>query len=276
MKRVATILLAIASSAFAQVHYQDRAGNLEWRAASFSGSFPTSNGPFSVKLKGSPVYVRSAVQGLDVYGDGTVTIHAAPNPAKKGAYMLQSLTTSGAVRAIQKSAGSTAELTGSSARYSETASEGSLELSGPVKITNRDEAQHRTLLATGQRGSATLDPTPPQPGKSALRTATLEGSVTIDVAQAPQPGESAPSTFHATGAKLFLNNASTPATATLSGDVKMSGTGEGPLNANIEGVQTAVITLNSKGEMTKIDLSSAPGSQTTTRVKGLGRKRGSG
>lgn len=270
--------LAVAlTSAFAVAQftttYRDRDRNLEAVGPGGGSVSYKVNGPTVLVLRGSAnerAKIRSKQQGLTITA---AQMNAVVHPArdKQTRSQIESLTASGGVNVlkdvVQNGARQSTELTASSATYGEAGKEGRLTLEGNVTIRNVNEARKQTSVVTGSGGIVMLDPD--AVGNDALRTATLRGPVKINVVEAPgQPG-TAPNNFVASGDRIVFDNTAKPAKVTLSGNVKIAGTGQQDFQT--EGATQATILLNERGEMTEYVLSSD--TATTTTIRNLGGKR---
>ncbi len=237
--------LAIGQGVF---RYTDQAGALVVNAK--SARFTQAAGPvYKFTLSGN-VVVDDKTQGLKLSSQ-QVTLDAVPSKADSKKSEVRKAIATGGVQVTKTvttpRGGRITKMTGSKGDYTNRTSDGLVNLSGPVTMTNLDSASQQSLVATGSTAVAIVEPK--TTGKrGGLRSATLTGSVKITVVQAPVGGKKG-STMVATGNRMVFDNLSTPPTITLSGNVNMEGRGPGSFGT-MRGVSRAVLTLNDDGEWT--------------------------
>jgi hypothetical protein len=233
---------ALAQGAF---RYTDTGGSLSVTAK--SALFTQAAGPIYKFTLRSNVTIDDKSQGLKMFAQ-QVTMEAVPKG--KATDIRKALATGGLT--INKTVRTpwgvrTSVMTGSKGDYRKRGSDGLVNLTGPVTITNLDSAKRQSMIATGSSAQAILEPSG-SAKKSGLRTATLSGNVKVTIVQAAV-GKEKGGTMVATGNRMVLNNMGTPATLTLSGNVNMDGRGPGSFGT-MRGISKAVMTLNDDGEWT--------------------------
>jgi hypothetical protein len=118
---------------------------------------------------------------------------------------------------------------------------------GQVRIVDMDSNKHQVLVATGSRCTAKLTSQEKTKGDP-LRSAVLEGPVTVQVDQAPEKPNAKPGTVTATSDRLEYANAGSTATITLLGNVRMKG-GNGLFSGTSGPMPQLRINLDDKGQM---------------------------
>lgn len=194
---------------------------------------------FVLAVPGGQVYVSSKKQGVEFYAP-KIVVNAISIKGKE-ADAIRDATATGGVRAIRTAANGKGEITGKSANYVVKGSSASLTVSGPVNLTG-SQAGAKNYVASGSSLNADLGS-----GKSdqPFKTATLQGPVQIRIHQAPQ-GKAQQGDLTVTGQRLVLDEASTPPTMTMIGNVHLHGLGG---VTSVEGTfSRIVIGLNKKGE----------------------------
>ncbi|HEY0868197.1 MAG TPA: hypothetical protein VGE01_12500 [Fimbriimonas sp.] len=268
-RKLTTTLLALAASvAMAQfaINFRDQDDNL---AASGPGGGSLSRkvaGNISLVLKGTAsakAKISSKSQGLTIAA-GSITAEIVPAANQRRSRIQTAKATNGVEidkDVLLNGARESTEIRAASATYASGSAEGRLDLAGSVSIRNVNEARKQTSVVTGTNGVVLVDPD--AAGNTAVRTATLSGPVRVNVVEEAMANRAA-SNFTATGDRLVYQNTAKPATITLTGDVRIVGTG--PNMIDTQGVTRATIFLNERGEMTEYELSGDP--TTTTYRKG--------
>jgi hypothetical protein len=248
MRRLAILTVGLAALALSQgvFKFSDATGNLTLQAKSATAT-QASNQTYRFSLSHG-VVAESKSQGLQFQSDSLKAI-AIPKNGSTGKSVIRSAEAGGGVVVVKTVATGKTILRGSSAQYRSGSTEDGIDLAGPVSITNENTAKRQTLSAAGSRGHVSL--VPGLTGKNPVRIATLRGSVTATIAQAPVKGHG-PSTVKASGEQMVLNNLSQPRTVTLTGSVKITGTGDNSFT--LQNVSKAVLRLNESGEVTGFEV----------------------
>jgi hypothetical protein len=201
---------------------------------------------FDVTGQGSKVHAVIRDEGLEFFADRVQGV-AVPDPKKPGSMNLKNATASGGVRVIKTATGTRTEMTGAVAKFAGSGKGGTLNLGGPVKLTNFSSANSQNLAASGSSAIATLA----AGGKKdlPLKTATLLGPVVIDASERNSKG--GVDTVHVTGSRLDIDNTVKPAKLKLTGGVRMTS----PQYGHFTGSQI-VMTVNERGEVVSVDLRS--------------------
>jgi hypothetical protein len=248
------VLLASLALAQGSFHFADKAGSMTVNAK--SAVLRQAAGPvYKFTLRNS-VTVEDRAQGLKMSAS-QVTLDAVPSKQNPKVNEIQRAVASGAVKIVKTvttpRGGRISSLAGSKGDYTKRGSDGLINLSGPVTITNLNTASQQSLTATGAACVAIVEPG--QKGRrSGLRTATLSGGVKATINQAPVGNEKG-AVVVTTCNKMLLDYASTPPTLTLLGNVNMEGRGPGSFGT-MRGVSKAVVTLNEDGEWTSVSTES--------------------
>lgn len=256
--------LALVASAYAfqatVFKYQDKKRNVMVSGAGGRYS-QSSNGKATIDVIAGPqggVLATSKSQGISLSAKKSARVITVPNALKKGQSDIQDVLAKGGVVLTRKILSLTqyqiTEVTGEELHFVNGPAEGTITLSGPVQIVNRDIALKRTLTATGDSGAAVLD-TNATGKKNALQHAHLHGHVQIVVVQQKTKAETADTSYTAKGDELIADYTVLPNTLTLVGHVTGFGSTESG-HGDVEGATKAVILLNDKGEMTDIELTS--------------------
>lgn len=237
-----TLALGVVLAAFGLAQqefvFTDPSKNVEVRGK--SGTFSLEAGPtYRFDLRSG---VRAIVrdQGLEFTAQRVQGVTA--KSGAKGA--LKRATATGGVKVVKSSAGTRTELTGDTAIYALKGAVSSLDLSGPVRITQITAAKSESLLATGTSASAIL-----AAGRSAsepMRSATLKGPVAIDATSRVAGG--GVEKIHAKGSRLDVDNTTVPAKLVLSGAVEIHGKQYG----DARGLSKVTMLLNSRREVVSI------------------------
>lgn len=226
------------------------------------------NGGFAFSLYGG-VVMTAEKAGLRISAN-SVTGETLPRKNKK-ASALRKGQLAGNVVATRTLNGETSVLKGSRAIIdSPDGLKATILLFGPVSFASEGTGG-RSILATGNRGSA--DIAPDAAGDSAIRGAAISGNVRVTLDQAPVPGNkegAPPGRYVATGNRAVLAYGANGSTVTLTGNVRLSGTGENVFQ--VEKVAKVVIRRNLKGEATGIDFDGGGGDTETTITPG--KKKG--
>ncbi len=268
MKKILFLTLALVFT-FAvakDIHFKGPDGKFEfWAKDGGVDMKPDGSGTFN--LKGPATLKMGTESAFDMVIGGTASGKLSKGVTKKSPPIVDSFTANGGVQVSAKLTTRNTDLAGSSATYDGTAKGGTLNLSGPVTIHEKNLAKRTNLNISGLNAVATVNPYVPK-GESPIKEATLEGDVTIDVKALLEPDDTEPKTLHATGSKAVYSRKTLPATITLTGDVVV--TGQGELEAT--GIKKVVITLNEQGEMINSNFSSEGDGLTTTKVNNLSKK----
>jgi hypothetical protein len=116
---------------------------------------------------------------------------------------------------------------------------------GKIEAVRNEAGGARVLSMTGASGSARVDEKAVA-GRTPLESLDMEGSVRINVLErATQEGKK-DSQFSATGDRLAYRRTADGATATLSGNVRVTGTGEAQME--LQNVRVLTILLTAAGE----------------------------
>lgn len=228
--------LAVAQSVFT---YADSTGDLAIRARDGQGTMLDTGYKFDLKgdVRISSRSRRFTLQAANV--QATIRRGAGSNSPNE----LQSATASGGVTVVQSAGGSSSTMSSSTATYTAQGKGALVQAKGSVRLKNLNTAKKETLIATGSSASATLNPN----SKRGMDRATLNGPVSVEVVQSSAQG----SRVIFTGQKLVLAGD----TVTLSGNVKASGAGASRFG-NLSNVDSLVVQLNEKGEMTRFTFKS--------------------
>lgn len=277
MKTIAVFGLAVSliATGFAiqklAFNFRDPKGNLVIRGTDGHYSLGL-NGEVTVTVTGgglSDATAASRNQGLSIRAKRSARVKAIPNKLNKKQFDIKDVLALGDVVLTKTPTNlvqlQTTKITGSKLHYVSQDVEGVVTLDGPVAIVNTDLNQRRVLTATGNEGTANLDPDLSAKG-SGLRKARLEGDVKVVVVQARTPDQTSDTTYTATGDILVVDYTVTPATITLLGQLKIFGSSDGG-TGDVQGATKAVLTLNKKGEMTQADLSSDTPLPIVTRYR---------
>ena len=225
----ASAILAVGAIGQATFTYRDRTGDLTITAKGGLVEQPKA-GQLKLTLTGSPVVLRSRSDGLELRAPRLVCNATSVG----GKTNLKAATASGGLTVTR--AGGTS--TSSSGTYTATEAGGQLDLRGNVRLVDRGQRNRDMMVVTGSNGTALL-------GDRGVERATLAGPVRATIVQ--QGG----GTVVATGSRMMLNRAATPATIVLAGNVSIKGSGQNTLG-EIQGADRAVLTLNTAGEVRSV------------------------
>ncbi len=233
-------MLLVSTAAFATSQqlftYKDKTGALTVQAKSGLVE-QTSPNHVHLVLKGSPVTVNSATDGMQIQAPNVTC-----NAVTQGQTRLQKAVATGGVHAVKRSAAGTSNITAATGTYTAGVQISRLDLTGNVKII--DSTGKRVTTVTGHSGYATLDLNAKGTG-SGLRTASLSGPVRIDAVQQQTDGGH----IVATGNHLDIDN---PAhTVTLSGHVNVVGNQKSTLG-ELHGADRAVLMMNAQGQVASV------------------------
>lgn len=250
MKRtILFCVMSLAATTFAQrVHFEDTTHGFIIDAKDFSILNP--QGPVYHFTLSAPdkVHAVSKSQGIEFFAP-KLAVDAVSVKKKGGkaneANAIRNASATGGVRAISTGKSGRSEITGPAAKYTAKGeSGGTLVVTGPVKLSNFS-AQRQSFVATGSSLNAELG----AGATNNLRSATLNGPVHLTIHK-PGVGGQAGTDANVTAQRMVYEQTGGSATIKLSGGVKSTGLYGG---ANvIGGTSEVVLSLNEKGEITKI------------------------
>lgn len=138
----------------------------------------------------------------------------------------------------------TTQIEGSRADYKASATQGVVEMAGPVTIRNTNPSKRETLVATGSRGKAFLVKGKSTNNTNALTRAELRGNVrTVVTQQGAQGGK-----LIATGGNMVLEQGANSRTITLTDNVNVNGSGTAQ-EFSASSMKRVVMVLNQAGEV---------------------------
>ena len=247
--------LALAGAAQRKVIYKDRKGDVSVLANSGSGELQAPDFKTVKFTVVGNVEVASRAQGMGMTA-ARMTGVVEPDPARKGSQRLDELRASGGVTILRtrtetvkgSPVSGTTDVKSNVATYKTGAGDsGTATLDGNVVIVDTLGARKVNLL--GNDGTANFSTA--VKGNSALKGATVVGNVRIKVTQVDSAGVARQ--YNASGDRLEYANNGDTGTLTLTGDVKLDSPGED--GGDVEGVRRAVLTLNAKGELSRVQFS---------------------
>ena len=123
-----------------------------------------------------------------------------------------------------------------------------VNLTGLVVLTSTDSKLGQNVVANGDRGTVVFDQENKASGFESLVSATLVGSVKVQLKLIAIPDVQEAGNYTATGDKLILGPRGATRTLTLTGDIKISGDAS-EQNGTVTGATRLILTLNAKGEI---------------------------
>lgn len=197
---------------------------------------------FELTNPGGMVHAISKKQQIEFFAP-RMEVDAASMKGK-GADYIRSATATGGIRTIRTGAGGRAEMTGSVAKYAATDGKATLTIGGPVKMTNSSPGG-QGFVATGSSLVADLGNAN---SRMTFQTATLNGPVHLTIKRAASAGQQV-TDLRISAHKMVLDQATKPATITLSGGVNGSGFASG-MSVD-SALSRVVLTLNDSGEVVR-------------------------
>jgi hypothetical protein len=241
LPRLIPMFFATIATASGGFLYQDLAGNLSLSAQ--GGRLDQAAGSYKFDLRGG-VHAASKKQGLTIQARQVTGEAAQVAGSKQSETKIQHAIATG---------GST--LDSNRAEYTDRGADALVVMTGSVRVTNRDNHAHQTLVITGSSGQAILDPNTKGKSDDGLRTAAMEGNVRVQIDGAGKSGTK-PTHITATGRRLVLDKLSSPATLTLTGGVEVRGSGTSGFSGTLQRAERVVMQLNSKLEVIGTEISS--------------------
>jgi len=238
-----TVAAVVAGFAQAgQFHFEDRARKLSVDASSGRGD-QTTNG-YHIIVRGN-VLVSATDRATTVRCDELV----GDIVNGKSGSQLTHATATGRVR-ISKSLTNaqgkqTTEIEGTRAVYAAQSVTSTVDMTGPVTLRNSNSAKNQTLVATGNRGRATLEASTKGQAASALQRAELVGNVRVVVNEAQSKGKSH---LVATGGRMMLDSTAKPRTILLTENVQIKAEGNAAL-FSVRNQKRVLLRLNDQDEI---------------------------
>jgi hypothetical protein len=191
------------------------------------------------------VVVISTPQGVRMTSD-TMDVHAVPDPIRPKSYVIQHAVSTGHVVITKLVTGSdgkqTTRIEGSKSDYVSGQSESVVKIAGPVRMQTLDAKQFQTMLATGNSGTAFLEPLGKSKLDNGLKRAMLDGSVHLVLTQIDPESHKA-TTIRTASDHMVLENLANGRKVTLKGSIHI--TGDDGFDGT--GANTAVFTVDKNG-----------------------------
>lgn len=194
------------------------------------------------------VDVVSASQSVKIDAD-SIQFNAKPNPKDSKAFVMETATATGHVIFVKTATSPTGKRTtridGSKGNYIAGTSESTVRMAGPMKIETLDERQRPTMVATGSSGVASVTTGKQSDMEDALRVATMEGPVQMDISQVDAKTGKL-TKVHATSDRMVFENLTSGRKVTLIGSVNIKGI-EGEVG-ELSGAPRAVFMMYKNGD----------------------------
>jgi len=252
LPRLIPMFFATIATASGGFLYQDLAGNLSLSAQ--GGRLDQAAGSYKFDLRGG-VHAASKKQGLTIQARQVTGEAAQVAGSKQSETKIQHAIATGGAHVVKTVTTGGSTLDSNRAEYTDRGADALVVMTGSVRVTNRDNHAHQTLVITGSSGQAILDPNTKGKSDDGLRTAAMEGNVRVQIDGAGKSGTK-PTHITATGRRLVLDKLSSPATLTLTGGVEVRGSGTSGFSGTLQRAERVVMQLNSKLEVIGTEISS--------------------
>lgn len=239
-------------------------GQTGFSLKSKDGSLTVSAGPGSIQrladekflltlsAGSSPVVIRSKTQGLELTGQ-TVECRAERTSKKIDTLVVRNAKLTGSVKITRNSSADwSAKITAATALFRAPGPIGTVDLKGATRIEQKSPADRQQMTVTGSGGwvSFAMDG---KGGQRGLLSGVINGPVDLTVVQSPLEAGGMPSIVRASGRQVLLEARTAPMTLTMIGVKSVEGLlGEG--RAELSGAQRMIVTLDSDGRASKIEL----------------------
>jgi lipopolysaccharide export system protein LptA len=269
----AVAIVASRGAAQQGASFKDHAGNMQ--VTGLRSFRIESSGHFVGIAAGDKIHATWKKQALKV--DCSKIEGNVGGSSDKG-YVLQKATMGGGVQAVatrpssnaQSNQTQTSRITGETATY--VASQELLHVTGGVDVHSQDPGASQTLHAVGSSGDLILSG--PAAATRAVRSATLEGPVTLDMSGTRLTSEEGkapqriPFTMHGLADRMMFDDVTR--TVTMIGHVRI--TGDDPTIGGDVVADKEVLYLNADGSVSSVELEGDPG-KTVYRDKKAGGSR---
>jgi hypothetical protein len=240
-------------------------GGLWIAAAAQTSQFTSTDGQLIMTFKGSQyrpisssmsrfiltggIHVTAKKKNIEISADHGVALVATES---KSSYIQSLQAEDNVTISKHASGGRVSTIRSSSANYKGGPGQGTADFSGSVTLTD-NTSNRRMIQATGSSGHAVFS-SGLDSKNSTLKQATLNGSVTVHVDQAPTAPGGHPGKLTVNCERLTYTPSSSGALLVLGGHVHMLGS-EGVV-ATMSNLSKVTVHLNSKYESTAVDTES--------------------
>ncbi len=211
-----------------------------------------------------PASITASVEGFRLTATRQIDTTLVPRKENPKKQKVQVATATGATFFAKEDLKGRVEATGQKTTYTDKGETGDVVMAGAVTLKNATADGKQASVATGD--SLRLTVSTAEKEKDPVRTAILEGKVSLKVNQKRPPGKpDGTETYTATGDRLEYRLKGTGAEAVLTGTIKLTGTAEAD-QGETTGITRVVIQINEKQEAVSIAASGEPVSTTLKLV----------